>query len=167
MYKLKIAFTSLLFFILGSHVFAQKKQVPPPITGEEYEVQFVRDGVEGTILFKIFTYGKSENDCLAKAKKNAVKAVIFDGIPGSDLQNALVTEAGAEEKYKDYFNAFFKDGGKYIKYVSISTDGSIDPNDRYRVGNKIKIGIIVQVQKASLRKELESAGIIRKLGDGF
>lgn len=167
MYLLKSIVSVLLVFILASNSFAQKKQIPVALIGEEYEVQFLKDGVEGTILFKIFSYGKNENDCLTNAKRNAIRAVIFDGIPGSDLQNALVTEAGAEEKYKDYFNAFLKPNGKYIKYVAISTDGSIDANDRLRVGNKIKIGIVVLVQKASLRKELETAGVIRKLNDGF
>ena len=133
----------------------------------EYEVQFLRTGVEGTILFKIYSYGKKEDDCITNAKRNAVRAVIFDGIPGSDMQKPLVTEAGAEELYKDYFNVFFKKNGKYLRYVSISTDGSIDSNDRLKVGKRVKVGIAVSVQKAALRKELESAGIIRKLNDGF
>lgn len=133
----------------------------------EFETQFIRVGLQGTILFKIYSYGKNEDECLEIAKMNAVKAVIFRGIPGSDLEQPLVTEAGAEEKYRDYFTAFFKKNGKYKSYVSISTDGSIDSDDRLVVGSKIKLGIAVSVQKEALRKELESAHIITKLTEGL
>lgn len=156
----------LLLFLMAclTGINAQKKS---NTDDNEYEVKFLRTGVEGTILFKIYSYGKKEDDCITNAKRNAVRAVIFDGIPGSDLQKPLVTEAGAEELYKDYFNVFFQKNGKYLHYVSLSTDGSIDSNDRFKVGKRVKVGIAVSVQKAALRKELESAGIIRKLSDGF
>jgi hypothetical protein len=146
-----------------TNLYAQKNSK----ADNEYEVKFLRTGVEGTIQFKIYSYGKKEDDCIENAKRNAIRAVIFDGIPGSDMQKPLVTEAGAEELYKDYFNVFFQKNGKYLHYVSLSTDGSIDTNDRLRVGKRVKVGVAVSVQKAALRKELESAGIIKKLGDGF
>lgn len=159
----------LLFFIScildAGNAYSQKGR--EDWRNDEYEVQFIRTGVEGTILFKIYSYGKNEKECLEKAKRNAIRAVLFSGIPGSDLQRPMVPEAGAEDLYLDYFNAFFRKSGKYLNYVSISTDGSIDSNDRMKVGRKVKVGIAVAVQKSSLRKELESAGVIKKLGDGF
>jgi len=122
--------------------------------------------VQGSILFKVFSYGKNEQECLDKAKMDAIKAVIFRGIPGSESESGLVTESGADEKYRDYFTIFFKKGGKYANYVSISNDGSINSNDRLRVGNRLKIGVVVLVKLDALRKELESAHIINKLGEG-
>lgn len=162
----KIKYAALLFACICLSL-AGSAQKDKNLLDDEYEVQFLKVGVEGTILFKIYSYGSNEDNCIANAKRNAVKAVIFDGIPGSDLQRPLVTEAGADEKYRDYFTAFFQKNGKYVRYVSISTDGSIDPNDRLRVGKRLKIGIAVLVQKASLRRELESAGIIKTLSAGF
>lgn len=48
--------------------------------------------------------------------KNAVWTVIFDGIregvAGCNMR-PLVTEANARERYEDYFNTFFADGGDY------------------------------------------------------
>ncbi len=132
-----------------------------------YEVQFIRVGLEGTILFKIFSYGRNEIECIQNAKLNAIKAVIFKGIPGSDLQKPLVTEPGAQEKYRNYFEIFFGKNGKYLRFVSLSGDGSINPDDRFKVGRQYKIGVVVSVQKAELRKELEDANIINKLGEGF
>jgi hypothetical protein len=42
-----------------------------------YEVQFIRTGVEGTILFKIFSYGKNEDQAIENSKSDALKAVMF------------------------------------------------------------------------------------------
>jgi hypothetical protein len=135
--------------------------------GYNYEVQYLRTGVEGTELFKVYTYCKKEKDCFIEAKAAAVKAIMFKGIPGSGLQRPMITEVGAEDKFRDYFKEFFKEGGKYLNYVSISNDGSIADEDRLKVGKKLKIGVIVSVQKANLRTELEAAGIVKKLNSGF
>jgi hypothetical protein len=132
-----------------------------------YEIQFIKTGLQGTELFKVFTYCKKEKDCIVYAKVDAVKAILFKGIPGSGMAHPMVNDVGAEEKYKDFFSEFFKSGGRYLNYVSISNDGSINENDRFKVGRQLKIGVIVSVQKANLRKELEAAGIIKKLDQGF
>lgn len=158
-------YLNIIIALVAIPAFSQKKTEKS--LEEQYEVQFLQTGREGTILFKVFSYGKNENVCLSNAKRNALRAVIFSGIPGSDLQKPLVTQPGAEELYKDYFNTFFQKNGKYLQYVAFSTDGSIDSNDRLRVGKLIKVGVAVVVQKAALRKELENAGIVKSLGDGF
>lgn len=145
---------------------AQKKH-KNELLDDEYEVSFVRTGVEGTTLFKVYSYGKNENKCLENAKRNAIKAVLFNGIPGSDIQRPLVSDPQAVEVHKEYFNAFFKEEGKYLQFVALSTDGSINANDRLKVGKMLKIGFVVSVQKASLRRELEQAGVIRSLSSGF
>ena len=156
-----------LFFIIGLMPLIAFSQKSSGIQDYNYEVQFIRTGLEGTELFKIYSYCKKEKKCFEIGKMNAVKAVLFKGIPGSGLQRPMISEPGGEDKYKDYFTVFFKEGGKYLNFVSISNDGSIDYNDRMKVGNKLKIGIIVSVQKANLRRELEAAGIVKKLSDGF
>lgn len=160
--------TVLTVAFMGTLSIVAQKNVKPTDAGyEEYEVQFIRDGHEGTSLFKIYSYGSNEDNAIENAKRNALRAVMFTGIPGSDLPKPLITEAGAEEKYKDYFSVLLQKGGKYLNYVALSTDGSVASGDRYRVGKRVKIGVAVVVQKALLRKELENVGIIRSLGSGF
>ncbi|MEJ2883571.1 hypothetical protein [Pedobacter sp. GR22-6] len=155
----------LLGLMMATVSYAQKDK--NKLMDDEYEVKFLRTATEGSILFKVYTYGKNEEACLENAKRNAVKAVLFTGIPGSDLQKPLVTAAGAVEAHKDFFNAFFQKGGKYLQYVALSTDGSIEAEDRLRVGKLTKIGVAVLVQKAALRKQMEDAGVIKSLGSGF
>lgn len=154
--------SSILFIFLFS--FAAQAQ---NYRDFNYEVQFIRTGLQGTELFKVFAYGRNERQCLEAAKMDAVKAILFKGVPGSGLQKPMVTELSEMNQHKDYFKAFFKDNGPYLNYVSISNDGSINENDRFKVGNKLKIGVIVSVNKANLRTELENAGIIKKLNAGF
>ncbi|MEY3422592.1 MAG: hypothetical protein RIR48_2912 [Bacteroidota bacterium] len=142
---------------------------PRTSTSYDYEVAFIRTGVAGTELFKVFSYGRSERECIEASKLNAIKAILFKGIPGSGMQRPMISEAGAEEKYKEYFNEFFKSGGQYLNFVALSTDGSIDSRDRIKVqnGKLLKIGIVVSVQKDNLRKRLQDDKIIKSLSSGF
>jgi len=155
----------ILIFTVGFQQFAFSQGNNP--TNYNYEIQFLKTGLQGTELFKVYSYCKKEKDCIENAKVDAVKAILFKGIPGSGITAPMVNEVGAEEKYSDYFKEFLKPGGKYLNYVSISNDGSINENDRFKVGKQLKIGVIVSVQKANLRKELEAAGIVKKLDNGF
>ncbi len=158
---MKLVYTLAFFLLTYSLTFAQNYR------DFNYEVQFIRTGLQGTELFKVFAYGRNERQCLEAAKMDAVKAILFKGVPGSGLQKPMVTELSEMNQHKDYFKAFFKDDGPYLNYVSISNDGSINENDRFKVGNKLKIGVIVSVNKANLRTELENAGIIKKLNARF
>jgi hypothetical protein len=105
-----------------------------------------------------------------QAKKNAVHGVIFKGFASKDRvsgQKPLAANAGIEQERKDYFEPFFANGGKYQQFVSLSNNGAIAPGDRIKVGKEYKIGVVVSVNVAELRKELERTGIIQKLGSIF
>ncbi len=136
----------------------------------DYEVECMGTGRDGTQLIKVWGYGRNANKAIDQAKKNAVHAVIFRGIaagkPGC-MQRPLSTRPGTEEKHRAYFDIFFRDGGRYLNFVAITTDGSIDPKDRLKVGRDYKIGVVVTVMHAQLRKELEAANVIPALGHGF
>jgi hypothetical protein len=81
------------------------------------------------------------------------------------MQSPLVAKPGAEVQYDDFFQNFFKDKGSYLKFVSQTGDGTVD---RIKIDKKTyKIGVVVSVMHAQLRRELETAGIIPRLGQGF
>ncbi|MDP3444404.1 MAG: hypothetical protein Q8T08_16220 [Ignavibacteria bacterium] len=160
----------MVIFCSAANLFGQKNKNTNVAAYYNYEVQCMGAGMDGTQLVKVWGYGKKPNDAIEQAKKNAVQAVIFKGIATGErgcMQKPLVTAPGAEQQFQDYFNAFFQAGGKYLNYVNLSSDGSIDPKDRLKVGKQYKVGVIVSVSHAQLRKELEAAGIIKKLGEGF
>jgi hypothetical protein len=133
-----------------------------------YEVECMGTGMDGTQLVKVWGFGKKPEDAIYQARKNAVHAVIFKGIltgePGC-MQRPLVTKPGAEVQHADFFNNFFSDGGSYLRFVSQSGDGTVD---RIKIDKRTyKVGVVVSVMHAQLRRELETAGIIPKLGQGF
>lgn len=135
-----------------------------------YEVECVNTGVEGTYLLKVWSYSRNQKTALNEAKRNAVHGVIFRGFASNAncyQQSSLATSPGVEEQNRDYFKAFFADGGKYLKYATNSNDGSIAPEDRVKVGNQYKLGVTISIQKDLLRQELEQAGVIRRLDSGF
>ncbi len=78
--------------------------------------------LDGSQTLRVQGYGRNRSDAKEQAMKNAVWAVIFDGIKegvgGCDVR-PLVTEVNAKERYEDYFNLFFSDNGEYKKYVTL------------------------------------------------
>lgn len=133
-----------------------------------YEVVSAGVGTEGTEIIKVYSYAKSQKKAIEIGKKNAVHAILFKGVPSSSgnyTKPALVKNAD-KEKNKDFFDNFFK-SGQYLQYVTLSTDGVIDPSDMLRVGNQYKIGIIYVVNKNSLRTYLEEQGIVKGLNSMF
>ncbi len=132
-----------------------------------YEVECLGTGTQGSQLLKVWGYGKTPEEAVIQAKRNAVHAVIFKGITAGKgcMRSPLLTETGIEEAHADYFNAFFAPAGKYLSFVSISGEGV---QDRIKVDKKTyKVAINVSVMHTALRQELEAAGIAKKLGAGF
>lgn len=168
MKTVKISFIIIFLVIFSNYGYGQRKRNPAAYYN--IEVECMGTGMDGTQLIKVWGYGKKPDDAIEQAKKNGVQAVMFKGItagrPGCMLR-PLITEPGAEQQYQDYFAAFFKDKGKYLNFVNVSNDGSIDPKDRLKAGKQYKIGLLVSVSHTALRKELEAAGIIKPLGQGF
>ncbi|MDR2232863.1 MAG: hypothetical protein LBE56_07045 [Tannerella sp.] len=135
-----------------------------------YEIEPVAVATKGSYLIKVWSYSKKQAVATEQAKKNAVHGVIFRGFAGMNgvsRKPPLANGPNLENEKKEFFDPFFADGGKYMKYVSITNDGSIAAKDRLKVGKEYKIGVIVSVAVDELRKDLEDAGIIRKLGAGF
>ena len=146
----------------------QRKKAETATKEWRYELECVGIGSQGSYLVKVWSYSKNAKVAIEQAKKNAVHGIVFKGFAGSGQicpsQKALAPEVGVEDKHKDYFEKFFKDGGDYMKYVSVSGDGI---PQTIKVGKEYKIGIIVSVMKDALRKDLEVAGVIKGLTSGF
>ncbi len=136
-----------------------------------YEIQPAGVGQNGTKAVKVWGYGPSVEDAMQIAKRNAVAACIFHGIPagpGVGRTPAIVTDRNAHEKHADYFEEFFKIGGRYLRFITLSTEGPPSGQDRLRIErNYYKVGVYVQVMYDDLRREMEEEGIARRLDHGF
>ncbi len=135
-----------------------------------YEIEPVGVGTQGTYLVKVWSYSKKSQVAIDQAKKNAIHGIIFrgfTGINGVPGQKPLAREPNLEQSQESFFKTFFNNGGDFMRFVSITNDGSIAPEDRLKVGKEYKLGVIVSVNVSELRKYLEDKGIIKKLGAGF
>ncbi len=137
---------------------------------KDYGYEIIGQGVgsQGSALVKVYSYAKNYRKALEMGKRNAVDGVLFKGIVGGNgiaAQPAMVKPAEYEAN-RSFFKDFF-DKGTYLRYVNVSSDGSVSAKDRLRVGNQYKIGIIVSVDKSGLRSYLESQGVIKSMGGMF
>ena len=118
--------------------------------------------LDGSQTLRVQGYGRNRSDAKEQAMKNAVWAVIFDGIregaQGCNMR-PLVTEVNAKERYEDYFNLFFSDNGEYKKYVSLR-----DTKKRSGGRSKDKLGyaydLTIRVLRAELKARLKAANLI-------
>ena len=135
-----------------------------------YELEAVSTATQGSYLVKVWSYSNKPAVAMEQSKKNAVHGIIFKGFSGKQGvpgQKPLTSNPNLEIEKSDFFSTFFSDGGKYMKYVTLSGDGSVAAEDRMKIGKEYKVGVIVTVNVSTLRKDLEDAGIIRSLNSGF
>lgn len=131
-----------------------------------YEVECEKNGAEGSYLVKVWSYSKSQSAAAKNAAKNAVHGVIFKGVAGKGgecvSQRPLAPSPGVQYEKSDYFSKFFDDGGEYQKYAIV-----VGVPESIKIKKEYKVGVVVSVSKDQLRKDLESAGIIKGLSNGF
>ena len=167
----QVVFTLLAVVAFAFNATAQaKKKADKDTKNWRYEIEAVQQGVAGTYLIKVWSYSKKPDVAIDQAKKNAVHGIIFRGYAGTDRvpgQSPLTNNPNIEEEKADFFDAFFADGGKYMKFVSVTNDGAVAAEDRMKVGKEYKVGVLISVRKEELRKDLENAGIIKGLSAGF
>lgn len=167
----KISLLMLIVIGVAGVVNAQaRKKAEKDTEAWRYELEAVSTGVQGNYIVKVWSYSKKPAVAIEQAKKNAVHGIIFQGFAGKQGipgQKPLTSNVNLLDEKADFFDPFFADGGKYMKFVSQSADGSVGAGDRMKVGKEYKIGVIVSVNVSALRKDLESAGVIKGMGAGF
>lgn len=158
--KKTLPFIALLLILTVSCTPTQKG-----ISGDyHHKTECLGVELDGSQTLKAWGNGKNNSDAEEQAKKNAVRDVIFSGIldgkQGCEVK-PLVSEANAREKYEEYFNRFFSDGGRYRRYVSLRDEGK-EKRDKKQAHKSITIGMVVRVLRPELKKELIDEGILKK-----
>ena len=155
----RLLFTMLAVLMLLSVAAIAKSDKPL-----QYDIEAAGSGVQGTYLVRVWIYSKSGKISDEDIKKAAVHGVIFRGFnggQGSPSQRPIATSTTLEEEKAEYFKTFF--GFAYLQYANI-VSGSYQ---RVKNHKDYKVGAIVQVNKDNLRRELEQAGIVKGLSNGF
>ena len=133
-----------------------------------YETECMGVELDGSQTLKVWGTGKNRADAVEQAKKNGIRDVLFKGIRnGKSECNAkpLIPEVNAQEKYEDYFNKFFTDGGSYAKFISMKDEpfAPMVTKDRKGAGSeKVTFGVIVRVLRAELKSQMVTDKIIQQ-----
>lgn len=131
--------------------------------GSTFEIECMGLDHDGSQTLRSWGTGKNKAQAMETAKKNAVRAVLFKGITagtGDCNKRPIVLEVNAAEKYEDYFNRFFADGGAYKVYTSMTDEKR---TSRIKSSNNAieTWGVVVRVDRAGLRQRMIDDGIIR------
>lgn len=154
----KIIFCALLPFSL-----AACKQTQTLSSFHSQPVECLGVELDGSQTLRSSGSGKNRADAIEQARKNAVWAVIFNGVRdgrGGCEMRPLVNEANAREKYAEYFNIFFADGGEYRKYVT-SEDEKRRSKDKSANKYTTNYRVTVHVLRSELQARLKEDNILR------
>jgi hypothetical protein len=161
---MKIKLTLIVFFLaFASSLNAQKK-----IAGNYiYKTECMGIELDGSVTLKAWGNGRNRADAVEQAKKNAVRDVIFTNIlEGKQdcAKKALLLEVNAEEKYEDYFNKFFADGGEFKNFITLKDEriGEKISRDRKKARESVTNGLVVRVLRSELKSKLIADGIIKQ-----
>ena len=146
-----------------------------------YEIETLAKNNMASYILKVWSFSKDPNIAEEQGKKNAIHAVVFNGVPSSANGRtpgikALVSDPTLEKSKAKFFETFFGNGGDYLQFVTISNNGFADiiklpkmkKNGQYSQSNfKYKVGLTVTVNVSALRKYLEQKKIISALNSGF
>jgi hypothetical protein len=157
-----------LSLIGGAYAQGQKKSF---MSTDNYEIEVYGIAPDGFKNLFVWGYGKSVEKAVYNAKKNAVDAALFRTIPGHgdnlQLNTPAICGRKAKMQYSTFFEEFFKPGGEWISYVTLTTDGDPSGQNRLKVHGGYKVGIYVQIDYDALRNRMREEGLASGLNDIF
>lgn len=142
-----------LFLLLGSY----------DANAQSIEIECLNMELDGSMTLRVYGEGRNKRDAVSQAKKNAVYAVLFQGVrKGVEgaKQRPIVNVVNARERFADYFDSFFRDNGDYSDYVSMA-DRKWGTTMKISEGVQTKYCVTVRVLCSELRAKLKTDGIIQ------
>lgn len=99
--------------------------------------------------------------------KNAIYALLFDGIKGNEENRVkdlppMIADKNTFNTKTEYLTPFFSTNGKYLQFIK-PMPGALPKTIRTKSGYKVTTTYLID--KNALRKELEANGIIKSLSN--
>lgn len=161
----------ILFFMICQSGIGQNRKERKAMYSSQYNYELACLGVgqDGTKLIKVWGYGKKVDNAVYDAKRTAVAAVIFRGVPGGNgaAPTPSLLPVDAYDKSMDFFDEFFKDGGMYLNFVNLTTDGTPGGADNIKMSHGYKVAVSASINFNELRKYLQDKGIVKRMDAGF
>jgi hypothetical protein len=167
----KIGYLIFIFGLISSFGLYSQSRKESKIAGytiDNYEVECLGTGKNDTELFKIWGYGRKQDDAVIQAKRNAVHAIIFKGIStgiAGCSSVPIISDINIENNNLEFFNNFFDKDGEYLKYVEITGEGA---EDVIKVNTRMyKVSLAVSVNRGRLNSYLIQKKILKAFGSQF
>lgn len=158
-----------ILFILMALLFGLVQAEAKGSSGDalSYEIEGAGTGMQGTYLVKVWVLSSKNNPGDEELMKCAVHGVLFRGFSNKELRQSQRPLAGSpivEQQHADFFKDFFSDGGSYKAYATM-VGGN---REVLKIAKKkYKVGAVVTVNKDMLLKDLQTAGVVKGLTNGF
>lgn len=152
---------ALLLCLTANSVFAQKNNEKRSVLDQQYEVQYIGVGQDGTKVFTVTTTAKNATEGIEMAKRDAIAACLFRGITASEQTKAtpaIVSYAVAEENIT-FFENFLAlptkktPGGQYHRFINKTGQPKSVKN-----GKVYSISVDVQVLYDELLQYMQDKG---------
>lgn len=157
----KIFLTRLLFFMAFVFTFTVTFAKDKEENNLEYSIKSSGSGQQGYWIVEVTAFVEKKKDInSAIILKCAVHGALFKGVSQGEGGTAQkpICGASAESQNADFFNAFFqKDYKNFAEMVA----GSLSTA---KVNKGYEVTATVNIAKDNLRKAMEQAGVVRKLG---
>lgn len=164
---LKAILLGLMCISINTSFAQTKKKADKETVQWRYEIENLGQksshGGHGTAhILKVWSYSKKADIAEEQSKKNAIHAVVFQGVPSNEVKRIngiepLIQDPTIEATHADFLERFFATGGDYMRFVTITNGGMADV---IKVSKEYKVGLTVSVNTAGLRKYLEQHGVI-------
>jgi len=135
--------------------------------GRSFQTECVSLETDGYVTIKIWDTNKGKSYNLQQARKDAVAAILYSGISGTNgcsTQSPILNKAEEQQNFKSIEKKFFSRNGKWIVFTRSSAVETTLPNS---LGDKKWKVYQVSVSRNELRKYLEEQKIIKALNTGF
>lgn len=142
---------AILTSIILSLTSCSKKVVPTTIAYRSNKTEIITSDPSGSVTLRVWGEGLNSKAARINAAKKAIEEVTFSGVTGPhNAVMAVIPSPTARARYREYFNKFFKDNGKYKKYVKAEKP----EKDEYLNGNgMVVVPVVVTIDREGLIKQ--------------
>lgn len=137
------------------------KEISEAWSNYEFGTSYVNTSPSGDVTVRSWGSGPDKAQAIRAAMKNAVYDAVFKGIKGGKgyLAQPIVTEVNARERYAEYFDRFFADGGEYRNFVKETSNDDMS-RTRSKSQGRENYGVTVTIDRPALLRQLRADNVI-------
>lgn len=152
-----VVFAIISFILVGCGVRSSQ-------TFYNYDSRIISTELDGSYNIRAFGRGRNAVVAYDEARKQAVYDILFKGVQSSNSRvsslKPLMLEVNAKERYEDYFNAFFADGGAYKEFTSLH-DTRILTENWHNNKLQVLVQVSITVDRKGLKQKLINDNILK------